>query len=69
LNAKKAEIAHWGPEDIKADKNKIGMNGSPTVVDEIFTPDLSKDGKIYTVDQLGEAAEEIIKKQKEMGLI
>ena len=69
LNAKKAEIAHWGPEDIGADKNKIGMNGSPTVVDEIFTPDLSKDGKIYSADQLDEAAENIIKKQKEMGLI
>jgi len=69
LNAKKAEIAHWGPEDIGADKDKIGMNGSPTMVDEIYTPDLSKDGKIYTIDQLGEAAEEIVKKQKEMGLI
>ena len=69
LNAKKAEILHWGPEDIEADKDKIGMNGSPTVVDEIFTPDLSKDGKIYTADQLDEAAKDIVKKQKEMGLI
>ena len=69
LNAKKAEIAHWGPEDIAADKDKIGINGSPTVVDEIFTPDLSKDGKIYTIDQLDEAAKDIVKKQKEMGLI
>ncbi len=69
LNAKKAEIAHWGPEDIQADKDKIGINGSPTIVDEIFTPDLSKEGKIFSIDQIEEAAEEIIKKQKEMGLI
>jgi electron transfer flavoprotein beta subunit len=69
LNAKKAEIAHWEPEDINAEKDKIGINGSPTKVDEIFTPDLSKDGKIFSIDQLDEAAEEIIKKQKEMGLI
>jgi electron transfer flavoprotein beta subunit len=69
LNAKKAEIAHWGPEDIQAEKDKIGLNGSPTVVDEIFTPDLSKEGKIFNIDQIEEAAEEIIKKQKEMGLI
>jgi electron transfer flavoprotein beta subunit len=69
MNAKKAEIAHWGPDDIEADKDKIGLNGSPTTVDEIFTPDLSKDGKIFKSDQLQEAAEEIIQKQKEMGLI
>jgi electron transfer flavoprotein beta subunit len=69
LNAKKAVIEKWGPEDIGAEKDKIGINGSPTKVDEIFTPDLSKDGKIFTSDQLEEAAAEIIKKQKEMGLI
>jgi electron transfer flavoprotein beta subunit len=69
LNAKKAVIEKWGPEDIGAEKDKIGINGSPTKVDEIFTPDLSKDGKIFTSDQLEEAAEEIVKKQKEMGLI
>jgi len=69
LNAKKAIIEKWGPEDINAEKDKIGMNGSPTMVDEIYTPDLSKNGKIFTIDQLEEAAEEIIKKQKEMGLI
>jgi electron transfer flavoprotein beta subunit len=69
LNAKKAEIVHWSPEDIEAEKDKIGINGSPTKVDEIFTPDLSKDGKIFNTDQIDEAAEEIIKKQKEIGLI
>ena len=69
LDAKKAEIVHWGLEDIEADKDKIGMNGSPTKVDEIFTPDLSKDGKIFNIDQLDTAAEEIVKKQREMGLI
>jgi electron transfer flavoprotein beta subunit len=69
LNAKKAVIEKWGPEDIGAEKDKIGISGSPTKVDEIFTPDLSKDGKIFTSDQLEEAAEEIVKKQKEMGLI
>jgi electron transfer flavoprotein beta subunit len=69
LNAKKAEIAHWGPDDIAAEKDKIGINGSPTKVDEIFTPDLSKDGKIFNIEQLDTAVEEIVKKQKEMGLI
>jgi len=69
LNAKKVIIEKWGPEDLGVEKDKIGMNGSPTMVDEIYTPDLSKNGKIFTSDQLGEAVEEIIKKQKEMGLI
>ena len=69
LNARKAEITRWGPEDINAEKDKIGITGSPTKVDEIFTPDLSKNGKIFSIDQLDEAVEEIIKKQKAMGLI
>lgn len=69
LRAKNITIENWGPEDIEAEKDKIGMNGSPTKVDEIFTPDLSKHGKIFLSDQLEEAAAEIIKKQKEMGLI
>ena len=69
LNAKKAEIAHFGPEDIGAEKDKIGINGSPTMVDEIYTPDLSKDGKIFNIDELDTAAEEIVKQQRKMGLI
>jgi electron transfer flavoprotein beta subunit len=69
LNARKVQIKKWGPEDIKANKNKIGQIGSPTRVDEIFTPTFTKEGKIFNADETEKAVLEIIKKQEEMGLI
>lgn len=39
LKAKKAEIPIWKPEDIDADPNKIGKNGSPTNVIQTFNPE------------------------------
>ncbi|MCK4571900.1 electron transfer flavoprotein subunit beta, partial [candidate division WOR-3 bacterium] len=69
LRARKVEIQKWGPEDINANKEKIGLSGSPTRVVEIFTPKLTKEGKIFSDDEIEDAALEIIKKQEEMGLI
>ncbi len=68
LRAKQVLIKKWGPEDINADKEKIGLVGSPTRVVEIFTPKLIKEGKIFKASEIEEAAIEIIKKQEEMGL-
>ncbi|MEA1913516.1 MAG: electron transfer flavoprotein subunit beta/FixA family protein [candidate division WOR-3 bacterium] len=69
LKSKKVEIQKWGPEDIKADPDKIGLKGSPTRVEEIFTPKLTKKGKTFTAEEIEKAIDEIIKKQEEMGLI
>lgn len=69
IKAKKTEIKKWEPEDIGADKNRIGLNGSPTRVDEIFTPKLTKEGKRFNEDEIEEAVIEIFKKQEEIGLI
>ncbi|MEO0292993.1 MAG: electron transfer flavoprotein subunit beta/FixA family protein [candidate division WOR-3 bacterium] len=69
IKAKNAVIKRWTPEDIGAEEEKIGTKGSPTKVVEIFTPLLSKGGKIFYSNQIEEAVSEIIKKQKEMGLI
>lgn len=69
LRARKVEIQKWGPEDINANKERIGLSGSPTRVVEIFTPKLTKEGKIFSDDEIEDAALEIIKKQEEMGLI
>lgn len=39
MAAKKAVIKKWGQADISADKNDLGLKGSPTQVKNIFTPD------------------------------
>lgn len=69
IRAKNVEIEQWGPSDIEAKKENIGLDGSPTRVVEIFTPELTKEGKVFTRDQIDEAVKEIVKKQEEMGLI
>lgn len=47
--AKKIDITRWGPEDINAEKNKIGLNGSPTRVVKIDKPKIARNGEIFTV--------------------
>jgi electron transfer flavoprotein beta subunit len=39
MAAKKADIKKWGPADIMAEENNIGLKGSPTQVKNIFTPE------------------------------
>jgi len=38
MAAKRAEIITWGAEDIGAESDKLGLDGSPTKVVKIFTP-------------------------------
>ncbi|MBC8383446.1 MAG: electron transfer flavoprotein subunit beta/FixA family protein [Candidatus Cloacimonetes bacterium] len=42
MKAKKAEIPVWTFEDLDLDEKRIGLNGSPTQVEEIYTPTLEK---------------------------
>jgi len=69
IAAKKAEIPHWGPEDIDADPKRIGAAGSPTMVEEVFAPELKKEGKIYSEDQMEEAIEKVIEAMEKMGVL
>lgn len=47
MAAKKAEIKKWGPLDIQADENNLGLKGSPTQVKNIFAPEKRSDRKIF----------------------
>lgn len=69
LRAKKVDIEKWGPADIDADPEKIGLHGSPTRVEEIFTPELTKEGKVFDESQVEQAVEEIVQEEKKMGLV
>ncbi|MEW6215746.1 MAG: electron transfer flavoprotein subunit beta/FixA family protein, partial [Nitrospirota bacterium] len=44
MAAKKAEIKKWGPSDILADENNLGLKGSSTQVKNIFAPE-ARSGK------------------------
>ncbi|MBN2017762.1 MAG: electron transfer flavoprotein subunit beta/FixA family protein [Candidatus Cloacimonetes bacterium] len=42
MKAKKAEIPVWTFEDLDLDEKRVGLNGSPTWVEKIYTPSLEK---------------------------
>ena len=48
IAARKAEIARWTAEHIRADRSKIGLDGSPTRVVKIFSPPTRTKGEILT---------------------
>ena len=47
MAAKNAQIPVRKPEDIGADEERIGLNGSPTVVIRVFTPPRRGGGEIW----------------------
>jgi electron transfer flavoprotein beta subunit len=49
LQARKAEIPTWGPADIGAKEEWIGLKGSPTRVVKIFSPKLARKGSFINV--------------------
>ena len=57
MKAKKAEIPVWTFDDLGLDEKRVGLNGSPTQVEEIYTPTLEK----KTMMLEGEP-EEVVKK-------
>jgi electron transfer flavoprotein alpha/beta subunit len=46
MAAKKMEIMRWGFPEIEAEPEKIGVQGSPTLVKKIFTPSVRKDKRL-----------------------
>jgi electron transfer flavoprotein beta subunit len=46
MRAKKAEIPVWGPEDIEAEEDRIGLKGSPTQVWRTFEPERQRKGEM-----------------------
>ena len=66
MRAKKAKIPIWTAEEIEADKEKLGLNGSPTRVVNVFSPPARGKKEIFTgkpdecVRQLCERVREVI---------
>jgi len=64
MAAKKAAITTWTAEAIGADKARLGLEGSPTMVVEIFTPPARPGGRILQGEPPQIAAEAIAELKK-----
>ncbi len=65
-NAKKVELKSWNADDLQLDENNIGLNGSPTQVIKIFSPELKKEGEKHELPP-EELVEILYNKLKELG--
>ena len=69
MNAKKIAVQKWNGEDLKCDKTKIGLPGSPTIVAKSFNPPPRKGGEKIEGATAEEKARKLISKLREMKLI
>jgi len=65
MAARKAEIPVWTAADMDCDPTYLGLDGSPTKVDTIFTPPPRGGGEILTGDA-DEVVPQLIEKLKEL---
>jgi electron transfer flavoprotein beta subunit len=68
MAAKKAAIPTWTAADIGANPDRIGLEGSPTMVVEIFTPPPRQGGKMLT-GEAPQVAADAIRELRQMGIL
>jgi electron transfer flavoprotein beta subunit len=69
MAAKKKEIPVWKAEDVKADFERIGLKGSPTVVVKIFTPKPREGGEFIDGENAEDKAKKLVGFLKEMSVV
>ncbi len=72
LQSLKADIPIWGPDDIAAEPDHLGLNGSPTRVVKIEQPKVTRKAEmVYAlkVDEAGPAARKVVDFLKERGIL
>lgn len=67
MRAKKAEVAAWNAEAISAEPAKLGLDGSPTKVVKIFTPEPRSGGQMLDGDP-DDVCKELVEKLKDVVL-
>ena len=67
MQARKKEIKIWNSADLEVDADRLGLNGSPTWVTKIFTPPLSKKGKLFSGEK-SEAVAALIAELRRAGI-
>lgn len=68
IKASKMTVLVWNAMQIEADPDKIGLKGSPTVVNKIFSPPKRTGGKIIK-GEAKQAVDELVKELTEKGII
>ena len=68
MSAKKAEIPTWTAEFIGADTDQLGLDGSPTMVAEVFAPP-SREGGRKLEGEPEDMAAELIGELKELQVL
>lgn len=66
--AMEKEIQVWGLKDLDVDPNRLGLDGSPTWVMKIWTPESMRAGQVIKGDP-EEAAQKIINFLKDKGIL
>jgi electron transfer flavoprotein beta subunit len=63
MRAKSAKIAKWPAPDLDADPAALGLDGSPTRVVKIFTPEPRKGGEMISgsTDEVAKELVELLK--------
>ncbi len=69
MKAKKAQIKVMGIGDIGADPEKIGLSGSPTAVEKIFSPPRRSGGEMIEGETATEQARSLVSKLKDMQVV
>jgi electron transfer flavoprotein beta subunit len=67
LAARKKEITTWVEEDLALDAERIGLTGSPTWVQKIFTPPKPSGGKLFQ-GEVKEAVAALLAELKSAGI-
>lgn len=62
LKANRTEISVWTAADVQADEKKIGLQGSPTKVNKIFSPPRRTQGVLIQQDTARESVAELLQK-------
>ncbi|MCK4312143.1 MAG: electron transfer flavoprotein subunit beta/FixA family protein [Candidatus Cloacimonetes bacterium] len=65
-NAKITKLKVWTADDLELDEDIIGLNGSPTQVIKIFSPEIKKEGEKFELSS-EELVEILYSKLKELG--
>jgi electron transfer flavoprotein alpha/beta subunit len=69
MKANRKEIPIWTVEDVKVDREALGLKGSPTQVRRIFTPERRVQGEMLQADTAREAAAMLVKRLVEIKII
>jgi len=69
MKANRAEIPVWGAGDLDVTEARLGLKGSPTQVQKIFTPSQRKQGMLIQRDTAREAVAALIEKMTDAKII